>query len=63
MKCPYLSVEAGKNTCKIMGEKGVDREVSDFDVRHYCDGNPVNCYYFRNSKHTKEQSGKILTTT
>jgi hypothetical protein len=22
-------------------------KVSDFDLEHYCQGNPVNCYFFR----------------
>ncbi len=22
-------------------------ELSEFDLKHFCDGNPVYCYYFR----------------
>jgi len=60
MKCPYLSVDEGKNICIRMEEEGKVGEVSDFDVLHYCNGNPVNCYYFRNSKNTTVQSEKTL---
>jgi hypothetical protein len=49
MQCPNLSVDNGKKTCKRMAEAGMDGEVSDFDVQHYCNGNPNNCYYFRTS--------------
>jgi len=27
--------------------KNMDGELSDFDLKHFCDGNPVYCYYFR----------------
>ncbi len=30
-----------------MLEQNMDDELSDFDVKHFCDGNPVYCYYFR----------------
>jgi len=56
MRCPHLSVNDGKNICKRMVEEGMNGEVSEFDVQHYCNGNPVNCYYFRRSKQTKEAS-------
>jgi hypothetical protein len=50
MQCPHLSVNEGKKTCKIMKEVGMDEELSNFDVQHYCNGNPMNCYFFRTSK-------------
>jgi len=27
--------------------ENMDGELSDFDLKHFCDGNPVYCYYFR----------------
>jgi hypothetical protein len=30
-----------------MIEKGLDGNLSDFDVQHFCDGNPINCYFYR----------------
>jgi len=50
MQCPYLFVNDGVRICKRMVEEGVDGKVSDFDVQHYCQGNSVNCYYFRTSE-------------
>ncbi|MEA2090559.1 MAG: hypothetical protein U9O89_07400 [Thermoproteota archaeon] len=46
MRCPYLS-DSSKKVCIKMLEKNLDGEVSDFDIRHFCDGNPIYCYYFR----------------
>ncbi|RLI20455.1 hypothetical protein DRO54_06255 [Candidatus Bathyarchaeota archaeon] len=46
MKCPYLS-EASKKICVKMLELKLKGEVSDFDIKHYCTGNPIFCYYFR----------------
>ncbi len=46
MKCPYLS-SASKKECVKMLAENLDGEVSDFDLEHFCDGNPVYCYYFR----------------
>jgi len=71
MQCPHLSECEGKKTCKRMEEESMDGNISDFDFLHYCNGNPVNCFYFRNSKHTKERPekgikqklGQIFTTT
>jgi len=61
MRCPHLSENDGKKTCKIMEEKSMDGEVSDFDVQHYCHGNPINCYFFRTSeRQTTVQSEKTL---
>lgn len=46
MKCPYLS-SASKKKCVKMLAENIDEELSDFDLKHFCDGNPVYCYYFR----------------
>jgi hypothetical protein len=27
--------------------ENMDGELSEFDLKHFCDGNPVYCYYFR----------------
>ena len=47
MTCQYLSNVEGKKTCRRMLEEGMDGEVSDFDVQHFCTSNPVYCYYHR----------------
>jgi len=61
MQCSHLFVNDKVKICKKMVEAGINGEVSDFDVQHYCHGNPNNCYYFRNSeKQTTEQSEKTL---
>lgn len=46
MKCPYLS-EASKKVCVKMLEHQLEDEITDFDIKHFCDGNPIYCYYFR----------------
>jgi len=46
MKCPYLS-SASKKECVKMLAENMDGELSEFDLKHFCDGNPVYCYYFR----------------
>jgi hypothetical protein len=46
-ECPYLLEESGKKTCKQMIEHGLDEELDDFDITHYCRGNPNYCFYFR----------------
>lgn len=30
-----------------MSAENIDEELSDFDLKHFCDGNPIYCYYFR----------------
>jgi hypothetical protein len=45
MKCPYARNSPLK--CIRMIEKGLDGNLSDFDVQHFCDGNPINCYFYR----------------
>jgi hypothetical protein len=47
MKCPYLSAEDEKKICQRMTKEKLDGEVSEFDIKQYCTGNPVHCYYFR----------------
>jgi hypothetical protein len=46
MKCPYLS-SASKKECVKMLAENMEGELSEFDLKHFCDGNPVYCYYFR----------------
>jgi len=46
MKCPYLS-SASKKECVKMLAENMAGELTEFDVKHFCDGNPVYCYYFR----------------
>lgn len=54
MQCPYLSAKEGKKTCERMLEFGMDGEVTDFDIEHFCEGNPVCCYFFRLSSNVME---------
>ena len=30
-----------------MLEQKIDSQLSEFDIKHFCDGNPVYCYYYR----------------
>jgi len=54
MQCTHLSNKEERKTCQGMLEKGLDGEVSDFDIKRFCMGNPLCCYYSRtSSKHTK----------
>jgi len=46
VKCPYLSTNSGK-ICVRMVDAGLDGKLSSFDIQHFCNGNPVYCYYFR----------------
>jgi hypothetical protein len=46
MRCPYLS-SATKKVCVKMLEAQISGELNDFDIKHFCDGNPIYCYYFR----------------
>jgi hypothetical protein len=46
MKCPYLS-SASKKECVKMLAENLGGELSEFDLKHFCDGNPIYCYYFR----------------
>ena len=55
MQCPSLLKHKGKRTCRKMLEMGVDDDVSDFDLEHYCQGKPVNCYFFRIQEDEKAQ--------
>ena len=62
MKCPYLS-EASKKVCVKMLELKLKGDLTDFDIRHYCIGNPIFCYYFRLpqiEKEMKENEKKTL---
>ena len=62
MRCPYLS-EASKKICVKMLELKLKEDLTDFDIRHYCTGNPIFCYYFRLpqiEKEMKENEKKTL---
>jgi hypothetical protein len=48
IECPYL-FSSSKRICWRMVEAGIDGEVSSFDIKHFCRGNPTYCYYFRSS--------------
>jgi len=55
MKCPYVRNSPLK--CIRMIEKGLDGNLSDFDVQHYCDGNPINCYFYRAPLSQEKEKG------
>jgi hypothetical protein len=61
MKCPYLFDKNNVRLCESMEEAGMDGKVSDFDVEHYCDGTPVNCFYFRNANKLKQPTFTIVS--
>ncbi len=46
MRCPYLS-NATEKVCVKMLEAQISEALNDFDLKHFCDGNPIYCYYFR----------------
>lgn len=46
MRCPYLSSGSRKECVKMLSQDVVD-ELTNFDLEHFCDGNPIYCYYFR----------------
>jgi hypothetical protein len=54
MRCPYLFVESERRVCKQLIEYGLDEELDDFDISHYCEGNPNHCFYFRLYGNRKE---------
>ncbi len=43
-KCPHLHSD---RTCARMIKEGLDGNVSDSDIEHFCNGTPILCYYFR----------------
>ena len=46
MQCPYLS-NSSKNVCIKMLETNMNGDLTDFDLKHFCNGDPVYCYYYR----------------
>jgi hypothetical protein len=49
MQCPHLKFDQRKKICMRMLEEGLIEEVTEFDLKHYCRGDPTCCYYFRTS--------------
>lgn len=47
MECPYLSAAPKGKICWLMVEQRLDGELDDFDITHYCKGNPNYCYFYR----------------
>ncbi len=47
MECPHLSPASNRRICRLMVEQGLDGELDDFDITHYCKGNPSHCYFYR----------------
>ena len=57
VKCPYFRKSPNK-ICVRMAEKGLDATLSDFDIQHFCNDNPINCFFFRSSSPEKEDKPK-----
>ena len=57
VKCPYFRKSPNK-ICVRITEKGLDAILSDFDIQHFCNGNPINCFFFRLSPLEKEDEPK-----
>jgi hypothetical protein len=63
MRCPYLSRRESRYICVLIEKKKkplIEKtgladvaEVSEFDYVHYCNGNPIYCYYYRNAENRK----------
>lgn len=47
MECSYLSATSEGKICRIMVDQKLDGELDDFDITHYCKGNPNHCYFYR----------------
>ena len=60
VRCPYFRKSPNK-ICVRMAEKGLDARLSDFDIQHFCNGNPINCFFFRSSPPKKEDDPKQLS--
>ena len=42
-----------------MIKEGLDGELDDFDITHYCKGNPNHCYFYRSCRVQKSTSEQI----
>ncbi|MGD8507166.1 MAG: hypothetical protein PVF15_10970 [Candidatus Bathyarchaeota archaeon] len=47
MECPYISVAPNQKICRLMTAQGLEGELDNFDITHYCKGNPNHCYFYR----------------
>lgn len=47
MKCPFLLADTKEKVCRQMLKQGLDGELDDFDIAHYCVGNPNHCFFYR----------------
>lgn len=59
MECSHLLNDPSQKICRQMIDQGLDGELDDFDVTHYCKGNPNYCFFFRfysNRTHVIEES-------
>jgi len=63
MRCPYLSSNSAK-ICVEMENAGKPAEISNFDYEHYCNSNPVYCYYYRKAEsETGRKAGIVCAYT
>jgi hypothetical protein len=57
MRCPYLKSSSAKK-CVAMEGAGKPAEISGFDYKHYCNGNPTLCYYYREAQRKRAHTDK-----
>lgn len=60
MRCPYLS-NATKKVCVKMLEAKISGDLNDFDIKHFCNGDPIYCYYFRLPRLEKANENPVET--
>lgn len=59
MECPYLSAASDRRICRLMVGQRLDGELDDFDVTHYCKGNPNYCFFFRSYSSRTQVTGQL----
>ena len=58
MECPYLSAVSDRRICRLMVGQRLDGELDDFDISHYCKGNPNYCFFFRSYSSRTQVTGQ-----
>ena len=60
VKCPYLSDTYSGKVCSLMIRQGLDGELDEFDIAHYCKGNPNHCYFYRSYSARKTAAEQLV---